>query len=162
MQGRMGAADPKGSWTCVPVMPFKIKTVTTYLNQNEIEHKTVPSLLPSPTPCFSKPSICSLWELKVVLGYPSLHGVGQEPPQLPTSSAPPPPRLHPPSTPPPPHPPSSRAQGEDQDGGPLCPGKTGRTGLQIDVFRRFYEPNSCVSSYLEKHYNLSTMTDVDD
>ena len=29
--------------------------------------------------------------------------------------------------------------------------KTGRTGLQIDIFRRFYEPNSCISSYLEKH-----------
>ena len=156
MQGSMGAADPKGSWTCVPVTPFKIKTVTTYLNQNEIEHKTVPSLLPSPTPCFSQPSICSLWELKVVLGYPSLHGVGQEPPQLPTSSAPT--STHAPPPPPPP----SRAQGEDQEGGPLCPGKTGRTGLQIDVFRRFYEPHSCVSSYLEKHYNLSTMTDVDD
>ena len=33
-------------------------------------------------------------------------------------------------------------------------GKTGRTGLQIDVFRSwFYEPNSCTSLYLEKHWN---------
>ena len=30
--------------------------------------------------------------------------------------------------------------------------ETGRTGLQIDIFRSwFYEPNSCISSYLEKH-----------
>ena len=35
----------------------------------------------------------------------------------------------------------------------LCAlGKTGRTGLQTDIFRsRFYEPNFCISSYLEKH-----------
>ena len=35
----------------------------------------------------------------------------------------------------------------------LCAlGKTGRAGLQIDIFRsQFYEPNSCISSYLEKH-----------
>ena len=33
-------------------------------------------------------------------------------------------------------------------------GKTGRTGLQIDIFRsQFYEPHSCVFSYLEKHSN---------
>ena len=30
-------------------------------------------------------------------------------------------------------------------------GKTGRTGLQIVIFKsQFYEPNSCISSYLEK------------
>ena len=30
--------------------------------------------------------------------------------------------------------------------------KTGTTGLQTDIFRRgFYEPMSCISSYLEKH-----------
>ena len=30
--------------------------------------------------------------------------------------------------------------------------ETGRTGLQIDIFRSwFYEPNSCISSYLERH-----------
>ena len=30
--------------------------------------------------------------------------------------------------------------------------KTARTSLQIDIFRRwFYEPSSCISSYLEKH-----------
>ena len=35
----------------------------------------------------------------------------------------------------------------------LCAlGKAGRTGLQIDIFRRrFYEPNSVISLYLEKH-----------
>ena len=34
----------------------------------------------------------------------------------------------------------------------LCAlGKTNRTGFQIDSFRRFYEPTSCISSYLEKH-----------
>ena len=35
----------------------------------------------------------------------------------------------------------------------LCAlGKTSRTGLQIDIFRkRFHKPNSCFSSYLEKH-----------
>ena len=35
----------------------------------------------------------------------------------------------------------------------LCAlGKTGRTGFQIDIFRCWsYEPNSCISSYLEKH-----------
>ena len=33
---------------------------------------------------------------------------------------------------------------------------TGRTGLQRDIFRkRFYEPNSCISSNLEKHWNPS-------
>ena len=31
-------------------------------------------------------------------------------------------------------------------------GKTGWTGLQIDVFRSwFYEPSSCISSYLETY-----------
>ena len=45
-----------------------------------------------------------------------------------------------------------RAQGGDQEWGSLGSGKTGRTGLQIDIFRRrFYEPNSCISLYLEKH-----------
>ena len=35
-------------------------------------------------------------------------------------------------------------------------GKTGRTGLQIVIFRSwFYEPNSCISSYLERHWNPS-------
>ena len=33
----------------------------------------------------------------------------------------------------------------------LCSGKSGRTGLQLDIFRRFYEPNSCISCYPEKH-----------
>ena len=33
-------------------------------------------------------------------------------------------------------------QGEDQEKGTLCSGKTGRTGLQIDTFRgKFYEPS---------------------
>ena len=45
----------------------------------------------------------------------------------------------------------STAQGGDQERGPLCSGKTGRTGLQRVIFRRFYEPNSCISPYLEKH-----------
>ena len=40
-------------------------------------------------------------------------------------------------------------QGEEQK---CAGGKTGRTGLQIDIFRSlFCELNSCVSSYLEKH-----------
>ena len=30
--------------------------------------------------------------------------------------------------------------------------KTGRTGLQIDIFRRFYDPNCYTFSYLEKHF----------
>lgn len=42
-----------------------------------------------------------------------------------------------------------------EDGGqkwdPLCSAKTGQTSLQIDVFGRFYEPNSCFSLYLEKY-----------
>ena len=43
-------------------------------------------------------------------------------------------------------------QGEEQKWSTLCLGKTGRTGLQIDIFRNwFYEPNSCTSLYLEKH-----------
>ena len=30
--------------------------------------------------------------------------------------------------------------------------KIGKTGLQIDIFKsQFYEPSSCISSYLEKH-----------
>ena len=34
----------------------------------------------------------------------------------------------------------------------LCAlGKPGRTRHQVDIFRRFYEPNSCIFSYLEKH-----------
>ena len=39
----------------------------------------------------------------------------------------------------------------------LCAwGKTIRAGLQIDMFRNwFYESNSCISSYLEKHRNPS-------
>jgi len=39
----------------------------------------------------------------------------------------------------------------------LCAlGKTARTGLQIVIFRSwFYEPNSFISSYLEKHKNTS-------
>ena len=39
----------------------------------------------------------------------------------------------------------------------LCTqGKTGSTGLQIDILRsRFYELSSCISSYLEKLKNLS-------
>ena len=41
-------------------------------------------------------------------------------------------------------------QGGGQKWGTL--GKTGRTGLQTDIFRsRSYEPDSCISSYLEKH-----------
>ena len=52
--------------------------------------------------------------------------------------------------------PLRRAQGEHQEGGALCSGKTGRTGLQtVRYFRRFYVPNSCISSYLGKHYNPS-------
>ena len=46
------------------------------------------------------------------------------------------------------------AQGGDQVWGTLCSGTTGRTGLQIDIFR-FYEPNSCISLYQEKPYNCS-------
>ena len=43
-------------------------------------------------------------------------------------------------------------QGGEQKWGTLCFEKTGRTGLQIDVFRSwFYEPNSYIFSYLEKH-----------
>ena len=35
-------------------------------------------------------------------------------------------------------------------------GKNGRTALQTDISRsRFYEPNSCISSYLEKHWGPS-------
>ena len=39
----------------------------------------------------------------------------------------------------------------------LCTlGKTGRTGLQIVIFRSwYYEPNSYISAYLEKHRNPS-------
>ena len=34
----------------------------------------------------------------------------------------------------------------------VCSGKTSRIGIQTDVFRsQFYEPHSCISSYLEKH-----------
>ena len=33
--------------------------------------------------------------------------------------------------------------------------KTDRTGLQRGTFRRFYKLNSCLSSFLEKHQNLS-------
>ena len=30
-------------------------------------------------------------------------------------------------------------------------GRTGTTGLQVDIFRsQFYEPNSCISPYLEE------------
>ena len=48
------------------------------------------------------------------------------------------------------------AQGEDQEWGTLCFGKTGRIGLQLDILRSwFYEPDSCISSYLEKHWNTS-------
>ena len=43
-------------------------------------------------------------------------------------------------------------QGRDWEWEICALGKIGRTGLQIDIFRRrFYEPNSCISSYLEKH-----------
>ena len=47
--------------------------------------------------------------------------------------------------------------GGEQKWDTLClGGKTGRTGLQIDIFRSwFYEPNSCISLYLEKHWNPS-------
>ena len=38
----------------------------------------------------------------------------------------------------------------------LCSRKAGRTGLQTDIFRSWcYEPNSYISSYLEKHWNPS-------
>lgn len=42
--------------------------------------------------------------------------------------------------------------------------KTESTGLQIDVFRRFYELDFCIFSYLEKHWSpswwqLSIVTD---
>ena len=33
--------------------------------------------------------------------------------------------------------------------------KTERTGLQIDIFRRFYELDFCIFSYLEMHWNPS-------
>ena len=36
--------------------------------------------------------------------------------------------------------------------GILCSRKTGRTGLQVDIFRNwFHDPNLCISSYLVKH-----------
>ena len=45
-------------------------------------------------------------------------------------------------------------QGGEQKWGSLCPGKTGRTGLQVDIFRnQFFYPNSYIFSYLEKHWN---------
>ena len=73
-------------------------------------------------------------ELKFGPYHQPLHGVKQEPLQLPMHSIP-----------------CSGAQGGDQEGGTLCSGKT-RTGLQIDIFRRrFHVPNSCISSFLEKH-----------
>ena len=46
--------------------------------------------------------------------------------------------------------PLQRVQGGGQTGGALCSGKAGRTGLHI--VRYFQEPNSCISSYPEKHY----------
>ena len=56
------------------------------------------------------------------------------------------------------HPPED-AQGGDQKPDALCwgggggsRGATGRTGLQRGIFSScFYEPSSCISSYLEKH-----------
>ena len=56
------------------------------------------------------------------------------------------------------HPPED-AQGGDQKRDALCwgggggsRGATGRTGLQRGIFSScFYEPSSCISSYLEKH-----------
>ena len=59
--------------------------------------------------------------------------------------------------------PLSGAHGGDQEWGILCSGKTGRTGLEIDIFRRrFYEPNSCIFSYLKKTLKPFIMTDVCD
>ena len=41
---------------------------------------------------------------------------------------------------------------KEQNWDTLYSGKTGKTGLQIVIFRsRFYEPDSYISSYLEKH-----------
>ena len=38
----------------------------------------------------------------------------------------------------------------------LNAGGTGRTGLQIGIFKsRFYEPNSCICSHLEKHMAMT-------
>ena len=46
--------------------------------------------------------------------------------------------------------------GGEQKWGTLCFWKTGRTGLQKDILQSwFYEPNSYISSYLEKHQNPS-------
>ena len=46
-------------------------------------------------------------------------------------------------------------QGGEQEGGALCPGENlaGQVLRLSDIFRNwFYEPSSCISSYLEKHY----------
>ena len=45
-------------------------------------------------------------------------------------------------------------QGGEQKWGTPCSGKTGRTGLQTDIFRSwFHEPDPCISLYLEKREN---------
>ena len=41
------------------------------------------------------------------------------------------------------------AQYGKQGWGTLCSGKNCKTTLEIDISRRFYEPNSCISSYLK-------------
>ena len=51
--------------------------------------------------------------------------------------------------------PLSGVQDGDQEWDTLCSGKTGRTGLHIDNFMRFYELNSCISSCLEKPKSFS-------
>ena len=49
-----------------------------------------------------------------------------------------------------------RVQGGERTWGPLCSRKAGRTGLQIAIFRSWcYEPNPCISSYLENHWSPS-------
>ena len=45
-------------------------------------------------------------------------------------------------------------QGGEQKWGTPCSGKTGRTGLQVDIFgSQFHEPDPCISLHLEKHEN---------
>lgn len=46
--------------------------------------------------------------------------------------------------------PPERRSGCRAETRPLCSGKTGRTGLQIGIFRSWFDqPNSCISLYLE-------------
>ena len=45
-------------------------------------------------------------------------------------------------------------QGGEQKSGTPCSGKTGRTGLQVDIFgSQFHEPDPCISLHLEKREN---------